>query len=295
MMPKILTRVGHMPAAHAADGQAIQPGRIYVAPADRHLLIKRGFIQLTRGPKENGVRPAIDPLFRTAARAYGHHVVGVVLSGGLDDGTAGMVAIKLRGGINIVQDPKEAMFPSMPLSAIENDHVDHILPLDEIAPMLVRLANEPLPEEEGDAAMPSELEQEEDRAEGGTVDLLTHELKGPPSVFTCPECGGTLWELHAGDLTRFQCHVGHAYSVDSLLTEQLATLEMALWSGLRALEERAELTRRLAGRAREREHLVLARRFDRDAHESEERAAVIRQALSYREHEPAAPTSLNEE
>lgn len=143
-LPYILQKSGKLPAVHAVDGAAIEPGRIYVAPPDRHLLVKPEYMRVVLGPKENRFRPAIDPLFRTAALAYGKRVVGVVLSGLLNDGTAGLIDIKEQGGVAIVQDPQEAMFPSMPESAIEHAAVDHILPVADIARVLVHLADEPV-------------------------------------------------------------------------------------------------------------------------------------------------------
>lgn len=164
VLATILDRVGNLPAAMAKDREEIRPGRIYVARPDCHLLVKRGYVRLVRGPKENSMRPAVDPLFRTAARAYGPRVVGVVLSGTLDDGTAGLLAIKSRSGVAIIQDPEDALYSSMPRSALENVEVDYCLPAAEIPSLLVQLANEPV-EEEGEFAMSDEMEQEADIAE----------------------------------------------------------------------------------------------------------------------------------
>jgi two-component system chemotaxis response regulator CheB len=136
VLPDILNRAGPLPALHPRDGDKIQLGKIYIAPPDHHLLIRRGHIHLFRGPKENNVRPAIDPLFRTAARAYGPRVIGVVLTGVLDDGTAGLLAIKARGGITVVQDPDDALFSGMPESAMKYADVDHCLPLAFLSPLL---------------------------------------------------------------------------------------------------------------------------------------------------------------
>jgi two-component system chemotaxis response regulator CheB len=163
-LPSILSRAGPLPAAHPNDGQAIEHGRIYVAPPDSHLLVKRGHIHLGHGPRENGHRPAADPLFRTAARAYGPRVVGVVLSGNLDDGTAGLLAVKVRGGVAIVQDPSEALYSGMPASASENVAVDWVLPVSEMAALLARLALEPV-EEKPAEAVSKDIEIESDMAE----------------------------------------------------------------------------------------------------------------------------------
>src|SRR5262245_14798634 len=164
VLPKILTRKGHLLAVHAEDGLLIQLGRIYVAPPDQHMLIKRGYIRVVHGPRENGSRPAIDPMFRTAALAYGKRVVGVILSGALDDGTAGLVAVKRRGGIAMVQDPEEALYSGMPRSAIDNNEVDYILQASEIASTLERLAAEPVGKG-GEEPVGDEMEHEADIAE----------------------------------------------------------------------------------------------------------------------------------
>ncbi len=142
-LPDILRRHCRLPVAHAIDGEAVKPGQVYVAPPDQHLLVADGQVRLGRGARENGHRPAIDPLFRSAAREYGPRVVGVVLSGVLDDGTAGLAAVKAGGGVAIVQEPADAMYPAMPQHALENVAVDHVLAAGEIAAALDRLAREP--------------------------------------------------------------------------------------------------------------------------------------------------------
>ena len=284
VLPKILNRVSALKASHPEPGTPIEHGRIYVAPPDYHLLIKRGYIHLARGPRENNHRPAIDPLFRTAARFYGERVIGVVLSGNLDDGTAGLLAIKEQGGIAIVQDPEEAMFSGMPRSAIENVEVDHILPISLIAPTLTDLAHQPI-------AKPSiepvdeTLNIEADIAELDMAALQKEERPGAPSGFGCPECGGALWELSNGRLIRFRCRTGHAYSVETLLAEQKDSLEVALWTAIRALEERAALAHRLVERAQQHNQLLTANRFQAQVDDAHQNAAVIRQVLSKKEGE----------
>jgi len=181
VLPAILKRAGPLPARHPYDGERIEPGHIYVAPPDSHLLVKQGSVRLARGPRENGHRPAIDPLFRTAAVAYGPRVVGVVLSGTLDDGTAGLAAVKQRGGVAVVQSPEEALYSGMPLSAIENVAVDHILPLRDIPPVLARLSREPV--REGGAVF-RDMEKEADIAE---LDLATLQNDRKPG--TLPASG----------------------------------------------------------------------------------------------------------
>jgi len=211
----------------------------------------------------------------------GPRVVGVILTGALDDGTVGMRALKSRGGIGIVQDPEEALYPGMPRSAMENARVDYVLPLAEIAPLLVRLANEPA-DEEGEYPVPDDVKIEGKIAEQGMNSeqmIQSVEQLGKTSAFTCPECHGTLWELHDGEMIRFRCHVGHAFSADSLEAEQSESLEDALWSALRALEEKVALTRKMAKRARERNNQVAARSFEDKANVASQHAEIVRDIL----------------
>ena len=275
--PQILSRAGQLPAAHALDREPIRTGRIYVAPPDLHLLIRHGMIRIVRGPKENNARPAIDATFRTAARAYGPRVVGVVLSGALDDGTAGLAAIKERGGITVVQDPGDALFPDMPRNAMETVKVDYCLPTREIGPLLVRLALEPVTE--AAPPVPEEM-QKESEIEAMDMDTIEDEEKpGTPSVFGCPECGGVLWELQDGELLRFRCRVGHAYGAEGLFAAQSESLDTALWSAFRALEENAALCRRLAKQARKNQRTKSAKLFEGRAEAAERQAEAIRRAL----------------
>jgi two-component system chemotaxis response regulator CheB len=282
MMPKILNRLGRLPAHHAVDGEAIEYGRIYIAPPDHHLLVESERVRVVRGPKENRARPAADPLFRSAAWAYGTRVVGVVLTGALDDGTAGLAAIKQRGGVAVAQDPEEALYPGMPGSAVENVTVDYCLPLAGIAPLLTRLASTPAPDE-SIYPIPEILSIETRMARREQSKMEDVEKLGSPSAFTCPECRGTLWELKDGDLLRFRCHVGHAFSAESLMAEQSEELESALWAALRSLEENAALARRLAARAREHNHQISLIRYEDNASQIEQHADVIRQVLNNNE------------
>ncbi|MUL37419.1 chemotaxis protein CheB [Gloeocapsopsis dulcis] len=264
-------------AIHPQDGAEIQHNQIYIAPPAQHLLVNNGYIRLARGPKENSHRPAVDPLFRTAARTYGQRVVGVILSGTLDDGTAGLAAIKQQGGIAIAQDPQETLYSGMPRSAIENVAVDHILPVAKIASVLVELANKPI--EKGVKAVSQEMEIEADMAELELGAMQRLDRPGKPSSFGCPECGGVLWELQEGELSRFRCRTGHAYSINSLLAEQSDALEEALWNALRALEEKATLSQRLATQARDRNRPYSANRFQSQGEDAQARATLVRQLL----------------
>ncbi|NMG10000.1 chemotaxis protein CheB [Brasilonema sp. UFV-L1] len=278
VLPNILNRAGNLPVSHAKDGEQIRLGQIYVAPPNYHLLVKPGYIQLTRGPRENGHRPAIDPLFRTAARAYGRRVVAVVLTGVLDDGTAGLRAVKMRGGVAVVQNPEDAMYAGMPRSAIENiDDIDYILPLSAIPAVLVNLANTQVEGEED--PVPEEIEIESNLVELDMNVLNNEERPGKPSTFGCPDCGGTLWELSEGGLLRFRCRTGHAFSAETLLAKQSDALEDALWVALRALEEKASLSRRMAKRMRDRNQPLSAQRLEEEVQDTQERAALIRDVL----------------
>jgi two-component system chemotaxis response regulator CheB len=278
-LPLILTRNGPLPARHPVDGEAIAPGTIYVAPPDQHMLIRPGQVRLSRGPGENGHRPAIDPLFRTAAGSYGGRVIGVVLSGALDDGSAGLVAIKRRGGVALVQDPDEALYPGMPRSALESGAVDHCLSVAGIAAALSTLVGDPVGDDGG--PMPDDLEIESKIAAFEQESLRDTNRPGTPSGFGCPDCGGSLWELRDGELVRFRCRVGHAWTVGSLLAEQSESVETAIWTAFRALEERAALCDRVGERLRRREGPIAtaAARFEEQARAARSRAALLRRLL----------------
>jgi len=279
-LPEILRRHGPLPAAHVRDSEPIQPGRIYVAPPDHHVLVRTGHVHLSRGPRENGHRPAIDPLFRSAAREYATRVIGVVLSGALDDGTAGLLAIKSRGGIAVVQNPEDALYPGMPGNALEHAQVDHVLAAASMGKLLTRLlANlaEP-PADPAPTGMRVEVEME-----GFSMEAFEGHHPGRPSGFSCPDCHGVLWQIKDGGLERYRCRVGHAWSPESLLTQQSEALEAALWVALRSLEERAALARRLAEPARRRGHAITATRFEEQAAEAQQAARLVRDLLLNRD------------
>ena len=284
VLPRILSRAGPLPAVHPVDGQPIVPGTIYVAPPDYHLLVKPGRVRLTRGPRENSHRPSADALFRTAARTYGPRVVGVVLSGVLDDGTAGLLAVKQAGGLAVVQHPDDALYGGMPQSALDHVAVDHCAPVAGLAALLARLAAEPIPD--AGPGLSAEAEKEADMAELEPGATHAHDRPGNPSPFGCPECGGVLWEIHEGDLLRFRCRVGHAWSADSLMAEQSDGLEAAL----RALEEQATLSDHMAERARGRGHAASADIFAAQARDATGHAELIRRVLLTRRPDPSTRT-----
>jgi two-component system chemotaxis response regulator CheB len=276
VLAQILDRSGPLPAANAANRERFRPGHIYVAPPDRHLLLEPGMMRLTHGPKENRFRPAIDPLFRSAAQVFGPRVVGVILTGGLDDGTSGLWAIKRLGGVAVVQDPDEAFMPSMPLSALSEVEVDYMLPLAEIPSVLARLTSTTVAEQGGyDVPDGMDIEvkiaMEENARVSGVLKL------GTPSVFTCPECHGTLLQLKENGRTRYRCHTGHAFSADSLLADLTESVEETLWSAIRSIDESVMLMRHMAEHARESGGA--AERFLERAREAEHRSELVRRAV----------------
>ena len=277
MLPAILERAGRLPAQSAIDGARFERGRIYVAPPDRHLLVERDRVRVVRGPRENRHRPSVDPLFRSAAWTYGPRVVGVVLSGTLDDGAAGLWAIKTCGGVTVVQDPAEAAYTGMPTSALMTVRVDYCLSVERMALLLDELANRSI---KGDIPShgPENLEIETKFAslEGDMKDMSR---LGDPSAFTCPTCHGALWELKDGDMLRYRCHTGHAFSTDSLLAEQTETAEKAIYSALRALEEKAAALRRISDKFSDR-FPELHARYRHEAGELDQSADTIRQLLA---------------
>lgn len=287
----MLDRSGPLPARYAVHDEPLVPGVVYVAPPDFHLLVADGRLRVVRGPRENGFRPAVDPLFRTAARAHGARVIGVVLSGGLDDGTLGLLRIQRSGGGAVVQDPEEALVPSMPASALRAVEVDHVLPVAEMPAALLALLDDPVT---SDGEPPRRQDRDGDPAEMPTDALRTGRIEGPPSVFTCPDCGGSLWEREESGLSRFRCHLGHGYTDDGLVHAQETQIEDALWQGLRALEETARMNRRMAERAEGRRLAALADRYDRRAEDAERRADVIRRVL-FVEREAAREVAVPEE
>ncbi len=282
LLPNILTRAGRLPAMHPSDHEPIENGQIYIAPPDRHLIIENRHVNVVHGPKENRARPALDPLFRSAALNYGSRVIGVVLSGSLDDGTAGLRAIKKMGGLALVQDPMSANYPAMPQSAIDNTEVDYIGTPEEIAARLRALvaerATEQTSSEHDTRALQKEVAMVKQAYEPDQMIQAVNDI-GSISMFTCPECQGTLWELKDGELLRYRCHVGHAFSIESLDVEHGEKLESALWSALRALEERGALARRLASQSRDRRREAVAKQFEARAAEADEHAENIRRML----------------
>ncbi len=266
LMPALLTRAGPLPAHHAIDGEAIHRGTIFVAPPDRHLLVERGRVRVWSGPRENRFRPAIDSLFRSAALAYGPRVAGGVLTGAQDDGTAGLAHVKAHGGATLVQDPAEAFCADMPRSALTHVHVDFCLPLVALSATLATLATAPIAARPQKASHEGAIMVDPDKEDGFEV-----------SQFTCPDCHGTLW-VRDGNVVEFQCRIGHRYSSESMMSALGDAVERAQWAAVRALEERAELYRRLAARLKSSDSARA--RFEGTAQDSDRQARLLRDLLS---------------
>lgn len=278
VLPSILSRACPLPAVHAGYGMPIKTGYIYIAPPNHHLIVKSGFMEISHGPKENGHRPAIDPMFRSASRVFGNRVIGIVLSGVMDDGSGGLIAVKMRGGLAIVQHPEDAMYDGMPRNALEHVQADYVLPVVDIGRQLPQLIQEDVPASEDLTSSGVLMDEETKRAEINMETMHT-EPPGKPASLACPECGGTLWEIEEGDMVRYRCRVGHAFTAQSLLAEQSEALEDAFWVAYRALEESAELAQRMAERARLRGHTHSVAHFEERARDARQRAELVRDVL----------------
>lgn len=277
ILPQILADVGSLPVSHPSDGEAIQTGHIYVAPPDYHLLVNQGSMRVVRGPQENRFRPAIDALFRSAARAYSSRVVGVVLTGYLDDGTVGLQAVKKQGGVAIVQDPNEAEYPSMTKSALRYVKVDHCLPLAAIPALLVRLTNEPAEEELYPVTEEIELESKIAEQQMNTREFLEHvEAIGTRTTYTCPECNGSIWQIGQEEPLRFRCHIGHSFTANVFLAEQTQNIENALWSAVRAMEEKVAFSCQMAERMKNYNLQSAVAKYEEHAKQLDAEVSLIR-------------------
>jgi two-component system, chemotaxis family, protein-glutamate methylesterase/glutaminase len=271
VLPQILSRSGTLPARSAKDGMPLEPGTVVVAPSDYHMIVEDGVVRLDKGPRENGHRPAIDPLMRSVAGAYGPAAAGVILSGTRDDGAAGLDAVKRAGGWALVQDPETALYPSMPANALAVAAVDACLPLRDIARQLDHLTKQGTLSEEVDDPVASDLP------------VSAPDTAPPPGGlmhYVCPECGGVMTELDEGGATRFVCRVGHRYTLQSLLDPHYDKVEGALWTAVRALEEREALLRRIAGMAIGGGSPLSAESLARQADDCAAQAARVRDAVA---------------
>lgn len=282
-LPAILGRVCDLPVRHAIHGDPLRPGSIVVAPPNHHLMVVDGAIALTAGPQENGHRPAVDVLFRSAARAAGTRTIGVVLSGSLDDGAAGAVAIASVGGRVMVQDPAEALYSSMPEAAARAADVDARLPVRSMGAVLAEWLDG-LPTTQT-TAVPQTMRMEVEMAELDPDTVHDGDRPGVPAGFGCPDCAGALYLIEEGNLRRYRCRVGHAWSPESLLAQQTIAMESALWMALRSLEEKAALNADLGRRAGEQGHDLTAARFAESAQETRRAAELVRRLID----ELAAP------
>jgi two-component system chemotaxis response regulator CheB len=277
VLPDLLNRENTIFAAHANPNEEIKSNRIYIAPPDHHMMVDNGRILTTHGPKENRFRPAVDPLFRSAAYAYGNRVIGIILSGALDDGTAGLWTVKHYGGVTIVQDPNDAEVPSMPENAIREVKIDHCKRADELSKLLVELSNTPLSENKElmkDEQTKKEIDIAAERKAMENGKLKFTEL----TPYTCPECNGVLSRLHSGQIVRYRCHTGHAYSSDALLEALTEKIEDSLYNAIRGIDESAILLNHLGDHSAEANQPKLAALYFKKAKEAEERSDLVRKA-----------------
>jgi two-component system chemotaxis response regulator CheB len=285
-LPTLLNHAGTLLALHPTDGTPIRNGCIYIAPPNYHMIVRGPLVRVLKGPRENRARPAIDPLFRSAAVVYGPRAVGLLLSGTMDDGTAGLLAIKRHGGVTMVQDPKEASYSELLIHALKVVDVDYCLRIRGVARRLIALGQQPA--EKGETPMSDTERSSLDAMFLDVHQMESDERQGNSSPYSCPECGGVLWEIDEEGLLRFRCRVGHAFSPEGILAEQSQSAERALWMALKTLEERASLARRMMGHATVHHNPTIANRYVEDLKIAEEGAATIRKVLLQREPIPEA-------
>ncbi|WP_027483799.1 chemotaxis protein CheB [Deinococcus pimensis] len=282
-LPDLLGNAGPLPASHARDGERIERGRIYCAPPDHHLLVEDDHLSVTRGPKENRHRPAVDTLFRSAAYSQGVGVIGVVLSGMLDDGTSGLWTVKRFGGTTVVQDPEDAEMDSMPLSALDQVEVDEVVRASDLAALLARLAARPVvdpwevtvgDDERRRVQVEVGIARRDNAFRSGVMDF------GKVTPQTCPECGGVLVQIKEGGFTRYRCHTGHAYTGDALLVSVTEHVEETLWQTMRTLEEATMLLENTGAELEESGNARLAEVYRARAREVEARTRTLFDAIA---------------
>lgn len=265
-----------VPFSTAIEGEALEGGRAYIAPADHHLLVLDGVIRLGRGPRENLARPAVDPLFRSVGLSYGPRAIGLVLSGMLSDSAAGLADLKRCGGVTVVQNPSDAEAPDMPLAALKASDVDYRAPLSELGALLTRLVSEP-PGSLFDP--PEDVRFEVEIALGRPLGTNEMSQLGDPIPLSCPGCGGVLSQMRRSPPLRFRCQVGHAYSAEALDSQLEGSVDEALRVALRIIEERAVLTEKMAEDARRGKLRYSAESFERRAKESRQHVETLREAI----------------
>lgn len=283
-LPDILNHAGPLKASHPKDGEPIRRGHIYVAPPDHHLLVEYDQVVVKKGPKENRFRPSIDALFRSAAYSYGARVIGVVLTGLLDDGTSGLWSVKRLGGLGVVQEPEDALYPSMPDNVLQNVDVDYQVPIAELASLLCRLIEETVPDKsnllkENMNRMETEVNiaAQDNAFEMGILEL------GELTPLTCPECSGALVSIKEGKLVRYRCHTGHAYTASTLLADVTQSVEESFWKAVRSLEETVILLEQSARQFAEGGNMAAAEQFSQKARETRERSEKARRFIFQQE------------
>jgi two-component system, chemotaxis family, protein-glutamate methylesterase/glutaminase len=277
-LDEVLTRAGPLPASFGSDGDPLKPGRIYLAPPDRHLIAEGDQLALGTGPPENWARPAIDPMLRSVAVCCGPRAIGLVLTGTLCDGASGLHSISHCGGIAVVQDPTEAAFAEMPLRALNQGDPHYVVSLSEIPSLLANLVHQPA----GDPMpIPERLKFEVKVARGAGSSIEELEQIGRRSVLSCPQCGGVMWEIEDGDLLRYRCHVGHALSSEAMSTGISDKVREALYVALRALDEQAALADKLHERASDQGRNLTADRWIQRKEEADRQREVIQTAINH--------------
>jgi two-component system chemotaxis response regulator CheB len=275
LLAEVLGRATRLRTGLASDGERLHHGRLYVAPPDHHMVMHDGEVRVTHGPQENGARPAVDPLFRSAAVSAGPRVIGIVLTGFLDDGAAGLLAVKRCGGITIVQDPDEAAYPDMPRNALAAAPAVHVLPVARMGEVLTRLIQEKVGNR---FVVPPDLAREHMLSLENTPNAGKLDDWGRLVAVGCPDCGGPIWEHQDGMLHRYRCLIGHAFTARTLLAEQAGTVEASLWVAIRSLEEHARTLARLAEDEQRSGQLWMA--FAEQAAEAREKAQMVRSILA---------------
>lgn len=277
-LPEILSREGALLASHAIDNEPFYPGQIYVAPPDWHLMIgpdRR--MRLSRAARENRHRPAVDPLFRSAAGHFGPKVIGVILSGALSDGVAGLMAVRAAGGLAVVQDPDDAIIAGMPRNAVKIAGADHVVKAVDLARLLTALVQSQVAPNRSDEVDP--IDQAQDIVEQDMERQSLDGLRGKVSIFICPECGGSLWQTVQPELIQFRCHVGHLYNGEILLAEQSEALEAALWTAIRTFREKSILALQLARQVRSEGNDESADRFEEQSRQAARYGSLLRRYL----------------
>ena len=280
-LPKLLGDISDLPVSSPEDKETFLPGHIYVAAPDHHLLVNKDTVRVLRGPQENRFRPSIDALFRSAARAHGSWVIGMVLTGYLDDGTVGLQTIKKRGGITVVQDPEEAEYPSMPRTALRYVKVDHTVGIADAGALLIRLVGErPAAQEDFPTTHAIEIESNIAEQVMNTKELLDNvEQIGTRTTYSCPDCNGAMWQIGEEEPLKLRCHVGHSFTGEVFSAEQGRTVESTLWTAIRIMEEKVTFSRQLAERKRKQNMFDAADVYEKEAKALDNEVTKVRDLI----------------